>query len=201
MPALPEGSEWDIDAYDREHDYRLLDGGIRVVAEDFVMLDNRFGDLRLPTHWKNYTGRQIGVFNDGQLLTAVKLKNSHIRDEGDHVVIGVDWTDQVEEDIIELAEGREIPEKIAKFRGIEQVQAGGQYEVDTEVHDFNDALAALGITSLTLKPVELQESSSTTQANTEGSTVKQQVKNNYKAGAAVIGATLLASGIYYEVAN
>jgi hypothetical protein len=66
--------------------------------------------------------------------------------------------------------GIKIPEKVAKARGLQDAQGGGKYTVDRSIDDFDDALAALGVTSVTIKPVQ--------KAKEKAEQAKEAVKND-----------------------
>lgn len=52
------------------------------------------------------------------------------------------------------AGGLEISEEIARLRGLRQVQAGGEFEVDTDIDDFDDYLAAKNIRKAVFRKAE-----------------------------------------------
>lgn len=98
-------------------------------------------------------------------------------------------------DMVENSE-RKIPESLARYSGISQVRAGGKFEVDRDIDDFDDALRAFRANTVTFT----SQSSSEPLPNSKTKQVKNGLKNNKDAflGAA-LGITGLTGVAYYLV--
>lgn len=123
--------------------------------------------------------------------------------DGQKLVSGVSVTEdnqvgsvgKIENKIMQIAEGRKIPERIAKWRGKKQVNAGGEMEIDRNIDNFNDALAALNITSVTFKPHDPSSpESSSTRETVEN--VTKPIADKFKASTFLLFGVMFVAGIY-----
>lgn len=89
-----------------------------------------------------------------------------IEGEGRDAKFSLDWIDNsfrnIEQEVENLVadSGKKIPEKLAQYSGVSQVQGGGEFEVDRDIDDFDDALRSFGAGNVrfTKKTQESQES-------------------------------------------
>jgi len=189
---------------------KLPDGGF-AVSGDFTQLRNNLlysgGEPLVPNEYArdNDTQAFVAVVDGKPIATDLYVG---LEDEQARINYG-EWTtnsmDKLKNAVMQIAEGKSIPESIAKYRGAEQVRAGGQFDVDTEVEDFSDALAALGITRISFKPQEAYASSVSpttpvTASDSSGSGSSRQQANTYNAGMITgIVAVVLLAGLLYAV--
>lgn len=118
-----------------------------IAAQDFVQLDNMIGDVFAdrPAYVEDWVLDRAGfdrftdTFPDGPF---------NVYTDGQLIAADVSSARDLEDQVMAMVEGSKISDQIAEIRGKMQEAAGGTFEVDRDVDDLNDALAAAGILQL-----------------------------------------------------